>query len=145
MTLGGNRGFMRIDCKMANIKLTGERQREYAVKCIKEAPDGYCVKIGEETRRDAQNRLLHAILGDMRKQVPAMQEYTIEQMKLRFMDAFGFEVTYLPKLEGAGLFPVGARTSLLSVKQFAGLIDLIYKYGAENGVLWTLHADEISY
>jgi hypothetical protein len=66
-----------------------------------------------------------------------MDDYTIDQIKLRFMDAFSSEVAHLPKLEGAGFFPVGQRTSLLSVSQFSGLLSLIFEYGARNGVLWS--------
>jgi hypothetical protein len=119
------------------IRLTGPTQRATAHRAIDAAPDGYVVKIGEETRRDAQNRLLHAVLGDIRKQIPDMQQYTIEQIKLRFMDAFSSEVAYLPKLDGAGFFPVGQRTSTLSVSQFSGLMELVFAYGAKNGVRWS--------
>lgn len=122
---------------MTIIKLTGDRQREYAIDRIMNAPDGYCVRIGEETRSIAQNAKLHALCGDIRNQVPDMAQYTVEQVKLRFMDAFGSEVTYLPKLEGAGMFPVSSRTSTLSKTQFAGLIEIIHHYGAKRGVVWS--------
>ena len=119
------------------IILTGERQRAYAKQCIDAAPVGYAIRIAERTRTDDQNAKLHAMLADIRNQVPAMAAFSIEQMKLRFMDAFGSEVVYLPKLEGSGMFPVGQRTSKLSVKQFAGLVELVYKYGAEHSIVWS--------
>lgn len=119
------------------IRLVGQYQRDYAKRCVDEAPDGYVVKIAEETRRDAQNRKLWPMLKDIREQVPGMGTFTQEDMKLRFMDALGEELAYLPKLYGAGFFPVGARSSTLTVRQFAALIELLYKFGAENNVRWT--------
>ena len=35
-------------------------------------------------------------IKDIREQVPGMKEYTAEQIKLRFLDALGTEMTFLP-------------------------------------------------
>jgi NinB protein len=118
------------------VRLIGPTQRAHALKLLQEAPDGYVMKLGQETRTERQNRHLHALLGDIRAQLPDMQTFTIEQIKLQFMDAFGWEVTHLPKLEGAGFFPVGQKTSMLTVAQFCGLQDLILEYGARHGVIF---------
>lgn len=122
---------------MTTVRLVGPRQREYAKQCIDDAPDGYVVKIAKETRRDIQNRKLHAMLADIQKQAPGMATFSIEDMKLRFMNALGTEMRFLPTLEGQGLFPVGAKTSTLTVQQFAGLIELLYEFGAKHGVKWS--------
>ena len=119
------------------IRLTGDTQRAYAKRKIDEAALNDVVKIAPETRRDAQNRRLHAMIKDIRAQVPDMGTFTREQAKLRFLDALGEEMAYLPKLEGQGFFPVGLRSSTLTVAQFSGLIELLFKYGAEQGVRWT--------
>lgn len=119
------------------VRLVGERQREYAKRLIDAAEAGDVMRLGKETRRDAQNRKLHAMIADIQRQVPDMATYNIEDAKLRFMDALGTEMRYLPKLEVEGFFPVAHRTSTLTVKQFAGLIELIYKYGAEHNVRWS--------
>ena len=119
------------------IRLTGQRQREWAKQCVDQAPAGFVVKIAEETRNDRQNKRLHAMLGDLRKQVPEFMPYSVADMKLRFMDALGTEMRYLPKLEGVGLFPVAQRTSTLSVAQFSALIELVFAEGAKHGVVWS--------
>jgi len=57
------------------IKLTGDRQRQHALQCVTEAPQGYCVTIAEETRF-----VLPASIGcarkirpvKLRKQPPAL-------------------------------------------------------------------------
>lgn len=119
------------------IRLLGDTQRAYAKQQIDAAPQGFVVKIAEETRTDRQNRLMWPLIDDLRRQVPDYAAFTADQMKLRFLDALGEEMTFLPKLEGAGLFPVGQRSSTLSKTQFAALIELMFMFGARHGVEWS--------
>ncbi len=121
----------------STVRLTGPRQRAYAKQQIDEAPDGYVMKLGAETRRDAQNRKLWPMLQDIRNQVRGMESYTLEDIKLRFLNALGTEMRFLPTLESEGAFPVGLKSSTLTVQQFSGLIELIYKFGADKSVRWT--------
>jgi hypothetical protein len=119
------------------IRLIGPSQRDYAKRMIDEAPDGYVCKLAEETRRDAQNRKLWPMLADIKRQVPGMATFTPDQIKLRFLDALGEEMAFLPNIENTGFFPVGMKSSTLTVQQFAGLIELIYAYGAKHDVRWS--------
>jgi len=121
----------------ATIRLTGQRQRDWAKRQVDLAPDGYVVKIAAETRRDAQNRKLWPMLGDIQKQVPGFETYSLDDIKNRFMNALGVEMRFLPELEGQGMFPVGLKSSALTVQQFAGLIELIYAFGAKHDVRWS--------
>ncbi len=124
---------------MANastVWLRGDTQRAYAKRKIDEAPAGYVVKIAAETRRDAQNRKLWPMLQDIRNQVRGMEAWPLEDIKLRFLNALGTEMRFLPELEGQGMFPVGLRSSTLTVAQFSGLVELLYAYGAKHGVRW---------
>ena len=123
--------------KAETIRLAGPVQRAFAHRKIEEAPDGYDVKSAAETRRDAQNRKLWPMLQDLQRQVPEMAGYSTEDIKLRFLNALGVEMRFLPALENQGAFPVGLRSSTLTVQQFAGLIELIYAYGAKHGVTWS--------
>lgn len=122
---------------VATIYLRGQSQRDYAKSLIDKAPIGYVVKIGEETRRDAQNRKLWPMLQDIIDQVPECARYSREDMKLRFLNALGEEMRFLPELEGAGIFPVGLKSSTLTVGQFSALVEIIYAWGAKHGVRWT--------
>lgn len=124
------------------IRLIGPTQRAYASKQIAGAPDGHVVKIAAETRRDGQNRLMWAKVRDLRKQAPDMAKYSDDSCKLRFLDALGEEMPYLPNLANDGFFPVGQRSSTLTVAQFSGLIELMNKYAAENDVIWS-QPDEV--
>lgn len=122
------------------IRLVGPTQREYAKKLIDEAPDGYAAAIGEETRTQAQNRLMWPLIADIQNQVPEMSTYSADDIKLRFLNALGTELRFLPELEGAGMFPVGQKSSTLTKKQFTGLVELMFMFGAKHGVKWSKRA-----
>jgi len=130
--------------KAQQVRIVGDTQRAYAKKLIDEAPLGWVMKLGAETRRDAQNRKLWPMLQDVQRQVPGFAEYPLEDIKLRFMNALGEEVRFLPALEKQGSFPVGLRSSTLTVEQFSGLVELIYAFGAKHGVRWSDPAERLS-
>ena len=119
------------------VTLRGPSQRAYAKQMIDQAPDGYVVRLGAETRRDTQNRKLWPMLTDLQRQVPAMATFSTEDIKLRFLNALGTEVRFLPALENEGMFPVGLRSSTLTVQQFSALVELIYAFGAKHDVRWS--------
>jgi len=117
--------------------LVGDTQRAYAKRLIDQAPAGWVVKIAEQTRSDAQNRLMWPVIDDLRRQVPEFAAFSAEDMKLRFLHALGQEMRFLPALEGAGMFPVGQRSSTLTKSQFTALMELMFMAGAERGVEWS--------
>lgn len=119
------------------IFLTDDRARDRACRHIWGTPDGWVCKVTEATRTDKQNKKMHPMLADIQRQVPEMEGYSADDIKLRFLNALGVEMRFLPTLEGAGSFPVGMRSSTLTVEQFSGLIELLYEYGARHGVVWS--------
>jgi hypothetical protein len=119
------------------VRLIGDTQRAYAKRLIDGADHGYVMRLGAETRRDVQNRKLWPMLKDIQQQVPGFDAFTTEDIKHRFMNALGTEMRFLPELEGQGMFPVGMRSSTLTVAQFSGLVELIYAFGAKHNVRWS--------
>jgi hypothetical protein len=119
------------------VRLVGESQRNYAHRLIDSAPAGWVMKLAAETRRDAQNRKLHPMIQDCINQTERFKGYSMEDAKLTFMNALRSEMRFLPSLEGQGAFPVGSKTSTLTVEQFSGLIEVISEWGARNGVRWS--------
>lgn len=117
--------------------LTTKAAKQRAHALIDAAPEGYVVKVTQPTRTDEQNRKLWPMLADIQRQVPEMASYSADDIKLRFLNALGVEMRFLPALEGAGAFPVGLRSSTLTVEQFSGLIELLHEYGARHGVEWS--------
>jgi hypothetical protein len=114
--------------------LGGPFSRSKAKEAIDLAPQGYVCEVREKKRSDDQNRILHALIDDIRAQVEGAGEWSREEWKLRFMNALRNETRFLPELDGNGIFPVGQKTSELSVSQFSALVDLILEWGARNGV-----------
>jgi hypothetical protein len=117
--------------------LGNDRSRERACEAVRNAPEGHVCAIRPATRTDEQNDKLHPMIRDIRRQVEGMGAYTEEDIKLRFLNALGAEMRFLPELEGAGMFPVGLRSSTLTKEQFSGLLELLYAYGAKHGVQWS--------
>jgi hypothetical protein len=122
---------------MHTVRLIGDTQRAYAKRLIDGADHGYVMKLGAETRRDAQNRKLWPMLADIQRQVPGMATFSADDIKLRFLNALGAELRFLPALEGEGMFPVGLKSSTLTVAQFSALVELIYAFGARHDVRWS--------
>lgn len=120
-----------------SIRLTTDRARGRAKRLIDQAPDGFIMKLAEETRSDEQNRKMWPMIQEIQRQVPEMTPYSAEDIKLRFLNALGTEMRFLPMLEGQGVFPVGHRSSVLTKDQFSALIELLYEYGARHGVQWS--------
>lgn len=94
-------------------------------------------------RTDEQNRALWSLIGQVHKQRPMHNgiKMTPELWKAVFMDAWGAEVSFLPKLEGDGMFPAGHRSSQLTKHEFVSLIEFILAWTAREG-LTIRHFDE---
>lgn len=120
---------------MPTVRLIGPSQRSYAAKLIADAPDGYVMKLAKETRSDRQNNALHGWIDILRKALPdTFGQFTVEDCKLRLMNSLRTEMRFLPALDGQGLFPVGQRTSTLTVEQFSALQTIVIEYAARNGI-----------
>lgn len=119
------------------IFLSSDRAKRHACAEIMAAPPDWVCRLGQKTRSDEQNKKLWALIAGIQRQVPEMAAYSAEDIKLRFLNALGVEMRFLPALEGAGSFPVGLRSSTLTVEQFSGLIELLFAFGAKHGVEWS--------
>src|SRR4249919_2432748 len=117
--------------------LTNDYSRKRAIEAVVSAPAGYVCIIKPPTRSDDQNDKLHAMIDDIRKQVPEAGKWSKEDWKLRFLHALRNETRFLPDIEGEGLFPVGQKTSTLTKEQFSALIEIIYEWGARRAVRWS--------
>ena len=91
-----------------------------------------------DTRTDEQNRKLWPMLADVATQVEWFgQRLDKEDWKLIFLAALNRETRIVPNLENNGFVNLSTSSSKLSKAQFADLIELIYKFGADRGVVWT--------
>lgn len=97
------------------------------------------LEVRPETRSDKQNRLLHAMLGDIAAQVEwAGAKRDAEVWKRLLVAAWcrarREQVELLPALDGHGVDIVFRRTSQLTRGECAELCDFIGAWCAENGV-----------
>lgn len=112
-----------------------EAARTKAFAWIRKAPLGWMLMLREDTRTEAQNRLMWPLLTDISRQAThAGMKFTPEDWKDLLMAQLRREMRLVPNLDGDGFVNLNKRTSSLSKKEFSDLIELIYKLGAEKGV-----------
>lgn len=117
--------------------LCGASQRAFAKQLIDRAPVNGVVTIREATRSTEQNARMWAMLSDVSRAKPEGRHWTPETWKCAFMHYLGHQVKFCEGLDGSGPFPLGFRSSRLSVSQMADLITCIQEYGDRHGVRWT--------
>lgn len=114
--------------------LNGASQRAFAKQMIDRAPANAVLTIREATRTTDQNALLWSVLSDISRAKPEGRLHTPEVWKCLFMSACGHAVQFEMGLDGKP-FPVGFRSSRLTKAQFSDLIEFIYSWCAEKGVV----------
>lgn len=94
------------------------------------------MEIRDRKRTDPQNAALWSLLGQIQRQRPTHNgvPMTPELWKAVFMQAAGQEVVFVPTLEGAGMFPLGLRSSQLTKPEFSNLIECILAWTAREGL-----------
>lgn len=117
--------------------LSGNSQRAVAKQLIDRAPSNAIVTIREESRSGEQNAKMWAMLSDISRAKPEGRHWTPETWKAAFMHVLGHQVQFCEGLDNSGPFPLGFRSSRLSVRQMADLITVIDEYGTRHGVVWT--------
>lgn len=124
--------------------LVGDPQRALARRLIDAAAIGSVVNIRDANRSGDQNARMWAMISDVSRAMPGGRRHTPEVWKALFMHACGHAVAFEHGLSGHP-FPVGFRSSRLSVRQMADLITFIRAYGDEHSVEWSEpHPDERS-
>ncbi|MDY7073503.1 hypothetical protein PshuTeo2_36350 [Pseudomonas hunanensis] len=100
------------------------------------------IVIKDQDRSGEQNKKLHACLSDIAKQVEhAGKKWDVLIWKRLLTAAWlreaGEQPQLIPALDGNGFDVVYERTSQLSVKQCASLLEWIQAFGAEHQVRWS--------
>lgn len=116
--------------------LRGDAQRVFAKRLIDAAPVDAVVNIQEARRSLDQNAKMWAMLSDVSRAKPEGRRHTPEVWKCLFMHACGHAVQFESGLDGKP-FPVGFSSSKLTKREMIDLIDFIYAWGSERGVVWT--------
>lgn len=117
--------------------LRGASQRAFAKSLIDSAGDDFVVNVKAPTRNSDQNAKMWAMLSDISRAAPEGRQWTTEAWKAGFMHSLGHQVQFCEGLDNSGPFPMGFRTSRLTVRQMADLITVIQEYGDRHGVAWS--------
>lgn len=119
------------------LKLSNQSIRAKAHLWVDNAPEGMLVKFQDPTRSIDQNAKMWAMLGDISKQIEHNgQKHSPEVWKRLHMHALGHEVQFLSGLNGE-VFPAGFRSSELGVKEMSDLIEWMYSWGCQKGIIWS--------
>jgi hypothetical protein len=121
--------------------LVGDSQRSFAKQLIDKAPKNAVVSIKEATRSNEQSAKMYAMLSDISRAKPDGRRWTPDTWKAAFMNSTGHQVQFCEGLDNSGPFPLGFRSSRLTVKQMSDLIEVITEYGSRHGVRWTHKED----
>lgn len=116
--------------------LKSESSRDLACSLVLRAPEGSVCKISAPRRTNDQNALFWSLLSEVSRAKPGGRMHTPEVWKELFMHACGHAVQFEMGLNGQP-FPVGFRSSRLSKAQMTDLIEFIFAFGAENGIVFS--------
>jgi hypothetical protein len=118
------------------IILRGQAQRDLAKRIIDAAGPDFVVTVSAPKRTDDQNAKMWAMLSDVSRAKPDGKRHTPDMWKALFMKACGHEVQFVEGIDGEP-FPVGFRSSKMTKAQMSEMIEFIYAYGSQRGVIWS--------
>ena len=110
------------------------------IKAMTVAGHRLVLEVRPEKRSDAQNRLLHACLSEISKQVEwAGAKRDVDTWKrlltAAWLRARGEPIEMLPALDGNGVDIVFRKTSQLSKAECAELSEFVMAWAAERGIV----------
>jgi hypothetical protein len=123
------------------IFLIGPVQRQFAHKCIDEAPADYVCQIKQKTRTLEQNAKFHAMCTDVSKQCKyAGVKRTVQQWKLIFISGHAVATNQpaecIPGIEGE-FINLRESSAEMGVKRLASVIEYMLAWGSEHDVIWS--------
>lgn len=118
------------------IILTTKANRETAARWCMNAPVGTRVEFAECRRTDDQNAKMWACLTELARKRPFHNgvKMSPDTYKGMFMHALGHETRFIPTMDGDGVFPLGMRSSRLTIPEMSDLLELLHVFAAREGV-----------
>lgn len=108
--------------------------REKAISWIRAAPHDTRVEFKKKRRSNDQNALMWVLLTHLAENLEWHgQKLPAEDWKDFMMHGLR-RARWVPAEDGAGMVPIGMRTSDLSSEEMSELIEFIYAFGARHGV-----------
>ncbi len=127
----------------ALIVVRGDGDRRKAAGWCAKAPPHTRIEFKASKRTLPQNSRMWAMLTDIATQKEHCgRKYTPDQWKALFLHACGRAVQFIPSLDGSTFLPWGQSSSDLSKDEMSELIEFLFAWGAENGVVWSDPAEK---
>lgn len=126
---------------MSRIRLTPATRRMCA-QMVMDAPEGYMFTPPQEpTRSLDQNARMWAMLADVSRQVSwpvngVAQKLEAEDWKAIVTASLSQENRMASGIRG-GFVMLGRRTSKMTVREMTEVIEFLFEFGAEQGVVWS--------
>lgn len=122
----------------ALLVLANDAIRSKAADWCRRLPKDTRVEFKGPKRTLPQNDRMWAMCTDVSQQIAWHgMKLSPEDWKLLFLDDLGRELRMAPSLDGKGFVNLGRSSSKLSVEEMTNLIELIFKRGAEVGVVFS--------
>lgn len=107
--------------------------RRYIANLVMQAPVGHVVTISEPTRTNDQNALMWPLLTCLADQIDWHGQKLSPQDWKDMLTSTLRKQRVAPGIDG-GFVVFGERTKTYTKAQFSELLELIYAFGAQNGV-----------
>jgi hypothetical protein len=117
--------------------------RRRVLDLIARLPWNYRIEIKSPQRTLDQNSKLWPMLTEVAAQVTwrdllgRPRKLTTDKWKIFFLDMLNSEADLVPNADGTGYVNLGRSSSDLGKEEFSNLIECIYKFGAERGVVFS--------
>jgi len=123
-----------------------ERAAQYV---LRDAPDGWVVRVSEPQKKREQEEKYHAMIGDIARQTTyAGRPWDADDMKRILVDEFAEEMRQagdplhhdsrlIPSEDGRRVIQLGIQTREFYVREAAAFITFLYAWGAARDVRWS--------
>lgn len=119
--------------------LSHDTARDNAIQAVKDAPEGHCVVIKPANRSLEQNALMWPLLQELSENVDWHGNKLSDEEWKDVLSASLKQQKVVPGIDG-GFVVLGQRTSQMTKKDFSELLELIYAFGAQQGIDWKVAA-----
>ena len=121
----------------AVLVLRNQADRDKAAAWCRNAPPGTRLEFKQIKRSLPQNDRMWAMLTDISRQAKLHGlVLTPDDWKLVFLDGLKRELRLVPNLDGNGVVSLGRSSSDLGKAEMTDLIELMFAWGAQNGVIF---------
>ena len=123
---------------MKQFRLTSKTARQLAASYMLEvAPDDALVFVKKNKRSLVQSAKFHAMIDDIAEQLTHYGQKLPAWKWKQLLLASLSNVEILPGIDPGTFVPMRKSSAELEVPEAADLIELIYAYGSEKGVVWS--------